>query len=82
MERFLKTLDLIKIIFYLLKLGYFCKEEYFETEGDTSNCLKPVWVAVEAWSNNCDAKSSKQNQNSALTSMLLKEIRIKLLDAE
>jgi hypothetical protein len=89
-ERFLKIINLIKIALRQLKLGHLWKEEYYEIVRDMLNFLKPVRLAVETLSNN-DANlltsegifkfffSNLEKQNSALSSMLLKEIRNELL---
>lgn len=50
-ERFLKILNLRKMILCLLKLGYLWKAEYYEIVREIVNCLKLILLEVEVLSN-------------------------------
>lgn len=61
MERFLKTLNLRKMILCPLKLGHLWKAEYYEIVREIVNCLKPTSLEVEALSNH-DANLLSKNR--------------------
>jgi hypothetical protein len=79
----------IKIVLRQLMLSDLWKEEYYEFVREILNCLKPVRSAVESLCNDANLLTREGilsffflviwKNNSALSSMLLKEIRNELL---